>query len=424
MNEQINQAQNMQKTVSNGPEEVNEEAFLKAFLGTEDINAFLQQGISRLMNKFMLKERDLYLRYQSSDAGNGFSPERTVHMGTVPMQIDIPRTRDGFYPSCFPKYARNISANYQELMQSILLNAKSFSSVKRIFKSMGLSYSQEECDELLEEIYDEAKEYNSRPLSSDYMFLFIDAKVLHLRDEKGVLRKGINYVVLSIDMYANKEILLNKVFWQHETVDTWKALLLNLKNRGLTRVLSFVTDDFPGLTKLIRGLFPQSDHQLCTVHLHRNAQKHLKKDDYQLFQQTMHEIYSGSSYEVVIDKFMKLCQQLKNKYPAFIKHIQSRAEHYLMFTHYPHAIWGHIRTTNCVEGINNEIETIKSNSGGHFHTEREVTVKTYIMTTRLKQSKWKKPNAKFKAYIPELTIIFNKKFEQELTNDYFYTQNS
>ena len=423
MNEQVRQSQNMKEFASQLPEEMSEENFLSAFLGTEDVSAFLHQGVSRLLNKFMLKERDMHLRHHTGDNGNGFCPERTIHMGTLPMQIEIPRTRDDFYPSCLPKYARNIPTDYQKLLYAVLLHAKSFTSVRRTLNSMGLTYSPEELDELLNELYNEAKEYNSRPLAADYMFLFIDAKVLYLRDAKGVLSKGVNYIVVGVGMNARKEILLNKVFWQREAADTWRTVLLDLKNRGLTRVLSIITDDFSGLTKLIAGLFPQSDHQLCTVHLLRNAYRHLTKDDYQVFQQTMREICSCSSYQVALDKFMELCEQLKKKYPSFIKHIEERAEHYLAFTRYPHAIWGHIRTTNAAEGINNQIETIKRNAGGHFHTEREITIKTWIMSAHLQQTKWKHPCVKFKADLPDLMTLFTKKFEQELTNDYFLTQN-
>lgn len=424
MTKQACKAKNMNEFITQLPEDISEEEFMRAFLNTEDVSAFLQQGLSRLLNKFMLKERDLHLRHHAKDNGNGFSPERTIHMGTVPMQIDLPRTRDAFYPSCLPKYARNIPKDYQKLLHSILLHAKSFNSVERTLKTMGLTYSPEELNELLCELYNEAKEYNSRPLNSDYMFLFIDAKVLYLRDEQNILRKGVNYLVVGVDMRAQKEILLNKIFWQRENTDTWRKVLVDLKNRGLTRVLSIMTDDFSGLTKLIAGLFPQSDHQLCTVHLLRNAYRQLNKDDYQIFKQTMREICSGSSYQTALDKFLNLCEQLRKKYPSFIKHIEERAENYLAFTHYPHAIWGHIRSTNPAEGINNQIETIKRNSGGHFHTEREITIKTWIISTNLQQTKWKHPSVRFKANLPQLIALFYQKFEGELTNDHFLTQNS
>jgi transposase-like protein len=38
-----------------------------------------------------------------------------------------------------------------------------------------------------------------------------------------------------------------------------------------------VSDDFPGLIEAIRVLFPNTDHQLCTVHLKRNIYRHISK---------------------------------------------------------------------------------------------------------------------------------------------------
>ncbi len=71
------------------------------------------------------------------------------------------------------------------------------------------------------------------------------------------------------------------------------------------------TDDFSGLTSLIKGLFPQTDHQLCMVHVFRNVHKHLDKEEYSAFKQIFSEIYISSSYEVAFDRFTSLCITLE-----------------------------------------------------------------------------------------------------------------
>jgi transposase-like protein len=38
-----------------------------------------------------------------------------------------------------------------------------------------------------------------------------------------------------------------------------------------------VSDDFPGLIEAFRVLFPNTDHQLCTVHLKRNIYQNISK---------------------------------------------------------------------------------------------------------------------------------------------------
>ena len=68
--------------------------------------------------------------------------------------------------------------------------------------------------------------------------------------------------------------------------------------------------------------------------------------------------------------------------------------------------------------MNNLIETIKRNAGGHFHSEREMKIKMKIVIDRLHDKKWKKPIARFRANIHELTQMFNTRFEGEIEIKY------
>ena len=72
-------------------------------------------------------------------------------------------------------------------------------------------------------------------------------------------------------------------FWVlkgRESKGFWVEVLQDLVNRGVHRVLLFVTDDFPGLSEVIRKLFPYADHQLCLIHLQRNLKKKLSSQTY------------------------------------------------------------------------------------------------------------------------------------------------
>jgi len=210
-----------------------------------------------------------------------------------------------------------------------------------------------------------------------------------IKNERDQVQSAIHFLAIGVSIDATKELLSSKIYWGNEQLECWKQLFIDLKNRGLTRALMLLTDDFSGLTKLVQGLFPHTDHQLCCVHLFRNAQRHLSKQDYALFRQSWQEIYACNDFEVARDKFQGLLDQLREQHPAYVKHLQARLEHYLVFMHYPQEIHRHIRSTNLPEGINNLIETLKRNAGGHFHSERETRVKMKLLTDRLYQSKWK-----------------------------------
>ena len=95
-------------------------------------------------------------------------------------------------------------------------------------------------------------------------------------------------------------------------LEAWRQILIDLRNRGLTRVLLWVTDDFSGLYPLLQGLFPQAYHQLCTVHLLRNAQRHLSPEDYTTFKDLWRELALASSPESAQAKAQRIiAEELK-----------------------------------------------------------------------------------------------------------------
>lgn len=254
--------------------------------------------------------------------------------------------------------------------------------------------------------------------------VMMDAKILYVRDEQGHLVKSHVLTALGVNLEGRKEILHYKLFYRSEVLETWKQALLDMKNRGLTRVGLFVTDDVSGLTGLIRGLFPLADHQLCTVHWLRNARLHLEKEAYQFFLQRFKEILSSPA-SMAREKLLALCQAVEDQAPAFIQHVRQRVDHYLAFTHYPDILWSHLRTTNAVEGLNNMIETLQRNAGGHFHTERETYVKMWIQISQLNQTKWNKVHGHFLSALPDWIRLFQKRYEPELENSKkINTQNS
>lgn len=380
----------------------------------ETLQDFLVEGLSQLLNSSLQLQRKLHLDRATDDRANGYAPARTLHLGTTPVEIQIPRSRLGFYPPILPKYQRHIPQTYTDLLRQILIQAKSFKSAVRTMQDLHLGYSQAQVQELLDELYVEARNFNLRPLPADWYAVFIDAKVIHLKDEHDHVLEAIHFLAIGYGTNGKKEVLTAATFWGKEQLESWRKVLLDLKNRGLTRCLLFVTDDFSGLAPLLKSLFPGSQHQLCTVHLHRNAFRHLDRDDYQLYKQAWREILAASSYEAAFDRFHRLLQELRPKNPSWVKHLEARADHYLAFFHYPRALHPFLRTTNLPEGLNNMIETMKRNAGGHFHSEREAHVKMKLLIDQLHTTRWKHQIRRLSGSLQDLAQLFQKRFEQEL----------
>ena len=395
---------------------------LASHLSPQDLPRLLQLGFARMLEAALGQERQWYLADHPEDRANGYAPGRTLHVGATPVPVERPRTRQGFYPAVLPKHQRHLPEAYQQLLQSILLGAKSFAAAKRSLQALGLGYSAEQVEALLEELHQQARAFFGRPLAADWLALFADAKVIELKDEQDQVKTAVHFLVLGLSLEGRKEMLCATTFWGNEVLEAWRKVLVELRNRGLRRALLLVTDDFSGLLPLVKSVLPHTDHQLCTVHLLRNAQRHLSAQDYRAFQQTWREVCAASSFETAQAKLRQLWDRLRPQNSAYVQHLEKRTAHYLAFFKYPQALRPQLRTTNLPEGLNNQIENLRRNAGGHFHSQREALIKVKLLADQLYAGPWSRLCPTLKANLPALTHLFHQRFQAEINEEQFLTQ--
>jgi len=196
-----------------------------------------------------------------------------------------------------------------------------------------------------------------------------------------------------------------------ENLEDWKAVLRNLLERGLRRVLLLVQDDFSGLLPITQSLFPNADLQLCSVHMQRNAKTHLSKADAVEFQQRWRAIKSSWNLEVAQQQFEQLCDRFAKGYPNFMAELRKKRPHYLAFLNYPEAIRRSFSTTNIVEAINGQLEIMRRNSGGYFHSEDVLKLKLGLAISSLEDGRWRSPGRSICAVLHQLNAIFQSRFE-------------
>jgi transposase-like protein len=235
-----------------------------------------------------------------------------------------------------------------------------------------------------------------------------------MADEARHIKCAVHFVAIGVTMECKKELLLSESFFGHESLDLWRKVIQSLKNRGLTRVMTVITDDFSGLNKIVASLLPGCDHQLCLVHLMRNVRKNLDRKMYEDFSALIQKIYLCSSYDDAYSKFAEFVRnEVGSRDKKYANYLMERADNYLTFMKYPSALRPVIRSTNAVEGINNAIEIARRAAGGYFHSERELAVKLKIIFDSLKKEKWGIPIPRFAANLSEINRMFYERFEGE-----------
>jgi len=371
----------------------------------------VRELLSMLLSSVGLAERKAYLERILPDKPNGFY-DRSLQLGTIPVEIRVPRTRSGdFRPASLPPlYQRGYSDETQALLLSLLTSGRSLHAVKDALQKMGLSSSQQELESVATGLIEELDLRNSRPLDPDLWALFLDGKYVEFRDGDR-LRPACIYVVVGLRRDGKKQVLTCLPRAGRENLEDWKFVLRNLIERGLRRLLLLVQDDFSGLLPITQGLFPNSDIQLCAVHMQRNAKTHLSKPDAGEFQQRWRAIKSSWNLEVANQQFEQLCERFAKNYSTFIAELRKKRLHYLAFLNYPENIRRSLSTTNVVEAINGQLEIMRRNSGGYFHSEETLKLKLGLAVSSLEQGKWKSMSKNIAAVLHQFNAIFQSRFE-------------
>jgi putative transposase len=370
----------------------------------------LRELLGLLISSAGVAERNAYLD-NVSDKPNGFY-DRSLQVGSVPVDVRVPRTRSGeFRPISLPApYRRGYSEEVQSLLIGLLASSRSVNAAKDALQKMGLSHSQQDLDLVATGLIEELELRNSRPVDPDLLALFFDGKYVELRDGDK-LRSACIYLLVGLGRDGKKRVLGCIARPGRENLEDWKLMLRGLIERGLRRVMIVIHDDFSGLLPITEGLFPNADVQLCAVHMQRNAKIHLSKTDALEFQQRWRAIKSSWNVDVGNRQFEELCDRFAKAYPSWIAELRKKRTHYLAFLKYPEYMRKSFSTTNLVESVNGQLEIMRRNSGGYFHSEETLKFKLGLAISSLENGRWRIPAHSVTHVLPQLNAMFQTRFE-------------
>lgn len=372
----------------------------------------IQELLEVLLNALMIAERNLAQRQNSSLKANGFYP-RSLSTGAMQLNVKVPRTRHGkFRPSLLPPPWKRTCHDYQNFLLALLAEGYSVNQIKRLLSRLEAPYSEEEVEELLEELNLQLQQFKSRQLDKDWLAVIVDAYSCQLL-EGGVSKKVQIYIVAGISLEGEKELLGWWIGRGAERRSFWMEVFRQLIERGLRRVMIIVSDDLPGLAQAASQLFPGADWQLCLFHLRRNMRFNISRADIAQAQAFVKKITYAADFQEGERLWQQMLQWMKQRYPHFARHLQARSQNYLAFLKYPFQVRRHIYTTNLVESFNALLEKERYSKRGIFQSEKVADFTIMLIYQRLKEGKWSKPIPAVKAASYELRQLFAIKFGQE-----------
>ena len=129
-----------------------------------------------------------------------------------------------------------------------------------------------------------------------------------------------------------------------------------MRQRGVKKVQIFVSDDLPGLEGAIKKIFPESDWQLCVLHMVRNTLNQVRKSDREGIAQTLKAIYRAETLSEAQEGLRKLRETWGRKYPKVVEKWEKKAQALLTFLKYPPELRRYLYTTNQLERLCKEVK--------------------------------------------------------------------
>ena len=131
--------------------------------------------------------------------------------------------------------------------------------------------------------------------------------------------------------------------------------MLSLRERGLKGIELVVSDDHAGLRKAIAEVVPEAHWQRCYVHFLRNSRDYMprKGDDDCL--RELRWLYDRRDLTEARKDLAAWLARWTTKYPRLCAWVEENIEETFSFYHFPLGHHRHMKSTNMLERLNEEI---------------------------------------------------------------------
>ncbi len=345
----------------------------------------------------------------SDNVRNGHS-EKTLKTSSGKTMVRVPRDRNSsFEPVIVPKH----KTMHQELEDAIMmLYAKGMSNsdiVDFIEQTYGVEYSTSQVSIITNQLLDDIKEWQIRPLEDQYAVVWIDAIHYKIRHEGKVISKAC-MIALGINMEGQQDILSMSIV-ENESAVSWMNILDDLKSRGVSDILFLCSDNLSGLDKSVEAVYPDSIRQICIVHQIRNTMKYVSYKDRRAVMKDVKGIYQSSNEQLAKEAFEVFKANWNDKYQMAVKSWETNWDNLTAFLQYPQEIRKLIYTTNIIESFNASLRKYTRNK--KVFPNDESALKSIYLAFQQIEKKWRKSRSGWGQIYNQLFINFEHRIEPE-----------
>ena len=285
---------------------------------------------------------------------SGYYP-RTLVTRVGKLALRVPQDRNGYFRTeVFERYQRSEKALVVALSE-MYVQGVSTRKVKEVTEQLcGHEFSSSTISRMTERLDADLEKFARRRLEDEYPYLILDARYEKVRED-GVVASRAVQVAIGINWEGRRSVLAVELA-ERESASSWKDFLLRLKERGLRGVMTVISDDHAGLRRSIPEVLPEAAWQRCYVHFLRNAVDHMprKKDDDCLTE--LRWIYERRNVQEARQDLAAWLTKWGSRYPKLCDWVENNIEETLTFYRLPQAHHKHLKSTNMLERLNEELK--------------------------------------------------------------------
>ena len=380
-------------------------------------DGLLQQLTKALLERALNGELTHHLGYekhasrgeQSGNSRNGTTP-KTLRGKRGQVQIDVPRDRNSeFEPQLIKKNQTRFDGLDDKIISLYSRGMTQREIQGHLEEIYGVEVSPSLISTVTDAVLDEVSAWQSRPLDAVYPILYLDALQVKVKSQGRVVNKAI-YLAFGVNLQGLKEVL---GMWAAETEGAkfWLSVVTELKNRGVADIYVACVDGLKGFPEAIETIFPQTEVQLCLVHLVRHSLHYVGSKQRKEVAADLKTIYSAATEAEAEQKLAAFSLKWDAKFPTIAKSWRSHWPRVIPFFAHPPEIRKAIYTTNTIESLNMSLRKV-TKTRGSFPND-EAVFKLLYLALRNIAKKWTRSVPDWKAALNRFAIVYEDRLPVE-----------
>ena len=291
----------------------------------------------------------------SGNSRNGYS-EKTLKTSFGSAPLAVPRDRNGtFTPTAVRKY-ETIDNDVEERILSMYGKGMTTRDIERHMADIyGVSVSAGMVSQITDKVLPLVHEWQNRPLSSQYLLVYLDGIHFKVRDTGRIVNKC-SYTMLGLTTEGKHEIL---GLWvgEHESAKFWLEVLTEVKNRGVEDIVIAAVDGLSGFSDAIKTVFPGTEVQQCIVHQIRNTVKYIPHKYKEKFCRDLRSVYTAPTEESGLSA-LSAVKAAWPDYAVYLKSWEDKWHELSPMFRYPYEIRRIMYTTNTIENLHRQLRKV------------------------------------------------------------------